>query len=41
VNYHPESGRGVRWNDPLFGIEWPIHDPTISRRDQSFPDYKP
>jgi dTDP-4-dehydrorhamnose 3,5-epimerase len=41
VNYHPESGRGVRWNDPLFGIEWPIQDPTISRRDQSFPDYKP
>jgi dTDP-4-dehydrorhamnose 3,5-epimerase len=40
VNYHLESSRGVRWNDPLFGIEWPVHDPTISQRDRSFPDHK-
>lgn len=40
VNYHPESARGVRWNDPLFGIEWPVPDPTISQRDRSFPDHK-
>jgi dTDP-4-dehydrorhamnose 3,5-epimerase len=41
VNYYLESARGVRWNDPLFGIEWPVHDPTISQRDRSFPDHKP
>jgi dTDP-4-dehydrorhamnose 3,5-epimerase len=41
VNFHLESARGVRWNDPLFGIEWPVHDPTISQRDRSFPDHKP
>jgi dTDP-4-dehydrorhamnose 3,5-epimerase len=40
VNFHLESVRGVRWNDPLFGIEWPVHDPTISQRDRSFPDHK-
>jgi len=40
VNYHPESAHGVRWNDPSFGIEWPVPDPTISQRDRSFPDNK-
>jgi dTDP-4-dehydrorhamnose 3,5-epimerase len=37
----PEAARGVRWDDPAFGIEWP--DPggerTISERDRAFPDY--
>lgn len=40
INYQPESACGVRWNDPMFGIEWPIHDPIISQRDRSFSDYK-
>ena len=21
--YHPEAARGIRWNDPAFGIQWP------------------
>jgi dTDP-4-dehydrorhamnose 3,5-epimerase len=41
TRYEPSSSRGVRWDDPSFGIEWP--DPqgerTISERDLSFPDY--
>ena len=37
----PESARGVRWNDPLFGIDWPISDPIVSERDRTFPDYAP
>jgi len=37
--YHPEYARGVRWNDSLFGIEWPIWDLIISERDSAFPDY--
>jgi dTDP-4-dehydrorhamnose 3,5-epimerase len=38
--YHPESGRGVRWNDPAFGIEWPERNRVImSDRDRSWPDY--
>ena len=38
-SYWPESARGARWNDKLFGIEWPIRDPIISPRDRAFPDY--
>jgi dTDP-4-dehydrorhamnose 3,5-epimerase len=41
VDHHPEDARGVRWNDPIFGIEWPVHDPIISQRDLSYPDHKP
>jgi dTDP-4-dehydrorhamnose 3,5-epimerase len=34
--YHPESARGVRWDDPLFGIDWPVANPTLSPRDAAF-----
>lgn len=39
--FAPESARGFRWNDPLFGIEWPVADPIILDRDNSYPDYAP
>jgi dTDP-4-dehydrorhamnose 3,5-epimerase len=39
--YHPEVARGVRWNDPLFAIEWPMPDPIISERDSTFADHTP
>lgn len=39
--YHPESARGVRWNDPAFGIEWPEDERTISERDAGYPDFAP
>jgi len=39
-SYRPELARGVRWNDPAFGIEWPISRPIISARDSAFPDHK-
>jgi dTDP-4-dehydrorhamnose 3,5-epimerase len=35
--YHPASGRGVRWNDPAFRIEWPLAEPLLSLRDRAFP----
>jgi dTDP-4-dehydrorhamnose 3,5-epimerase len=38
-SYHPESARGVRWNDQRFGIEWPIQNPLMSDRDAAFPDF--
>ena len=38
--YHPESVRGVRWNDPLFGIEWPLSKPIFSHRDCFFDDFE-
>lgn len=38
--YVPEAARGVRWNDPAFGIEWPAaEDRLISERDRSWPDH--
>jgi len=37
--YSPEHARGVRWNDPCFGIEWPVSDPVLSGRDRNYPDY--
>ncbi len=38
--YHPECARGVRWNDPAFGIQWPIAERIIAARDEAFPDYE-
>jgi dTDP-4-dehydrorhamnose 3,5-epimerase len=37
--YAPEHARGVRWNDPAFGIQWPAEQPILSVRDRSFPDF--
>jgi dTDP-4-dehydrorhamnose 3,5-epimerase len=37
--YVPESGRGVRWNDPVFGISWPRPISLIAQRDQTYPDF--
>jgi len=39
--YEPSSARGVRWNDPSFGIEWPADVSVISDRDRSYPDFVP
>ena len=40
--YHPESARGVRWDDPAFGIAWPpCAARVIAPRDLSFPDFRP
>ena len=37
--YAPEAARGVRWDDPAFGIEWP-HDPRVmSEKDKGWPDF--
>ncbi len=39
--YVPNSSMGVRWNDPSFGIQWPIEHKTISSRDKEYPDFIP
>jgi len=33
--YAPNCERGVRWNDPRFGIEWPIEPAVISDKDRN------
>jgi dTDP-4-dehydrorhamnose 3,5-epimerase len=35
--YSPDHTSGVRWNDPSFGIIWPLDDPIISEKDSSYP----
>ena len=38
--YHSqEHARGVRWDDPAFGLPWPTDERTIVARDQAYPDY--
>ena len=37
--FEPGHGRGVRWNDPAFGIEWPRLPSVISERDAAYPDF--
>jgi dTDP-4-dehydrorhamnose 3,5-epimerase len=32
------SERGVRWDDPAFGVEWPISRPLLSDKDRAWPD---
>jgi dTDP-4-dehydrorhamnose 3,5-epimerase len=34
--YHPESARGLRWDDPKLGIRWPLPVSVISQRDTQF-----
>jgi len=39
-SYDPELSQGVRWNDPAFGISWPLANPILSERDRSHPLWK-
>jgi dTDP-4-dehydrorhamnose 3,5-epimerase len=39
--YVPGAARGVRWDDPAFGIKWPPAERIMSERDRGFPDYHP
>ncbi len=37
--YSPENERGIRWNDPAIGIEWPIVPNVVSEKDSNHPDF--
>lgn len=36
----PDAARGVRWDDPAFGIAWPRAVSCISERDRRYPDFR-
>jgi dTDP-4-dehydrorhamnose 3,5-epimerase len=36
--YRPTHARGVRFDDPAFGIEWPLEVTVISARDREYAD---
>jgi dTDP-4-dehydrorhamnose 3,5-epimerase len=38
--YAPDSERGIRFDDPAFGIEWPLEVAVMSEKDRSWPDYE-
>lgn len=39
--YNPQSERGIRWNDPKFGIDWPAEPRVISDKDTAHRDFNP
>ena len=38
--YSPLHQGGARWNDPAFGIEWPLAATMIHERDAAYPDFR-
>ena len=38
--YAPDAARGVRWDDPAFGIDWPGEVVVITERDRTYPDFE-
>lgn len=38
--YAPGKEKGIRWNDPLFGIDWPVASPVLSEKDAEHADFK-
>lgn len=37
--FAPSSARSVRWNDPAFGIDWPLEPLIMNERDAGCPDF--
>jgi dTDP-4-dehydrorhamnose 3,5-epimerase len=37
--FRPDSAHGFRWDDPLFGVQWPFEPIVISDRDRTYADF--
>lgn len=37
--YRPELAAGVRYDDPAFGLRWPLPVTEIAERDRCYPDF--
>jgi dTDP-4-dehydrorhamnose 3,5-epimerase len=35
--FHPGSARGIRWDDPVLAIRWPLRNAIISTKDLAYP----
>jgi dTDP-4-dehydrorhamnose 3,5-epimerase len=35
--YNPEYERGIRYNDPAVGIEWPLEAVNVTEKDKNYP----
>ena len=38
--FSPNTYKGIRYNDPMFSVEWPCEPRVISDKDLNFPDFK-
>jgi len=38
--FHPECARSVGWDDPSFGIKWPVSNVIVSEKDQLYKIWK-
>lgn len=38
--YDAMTEKGFRWDDPEVNIQWPIHNPIVSERDQHSPYFR-
>ena len=35
--FHPASARGIRWDDPVLALRWPMDNPILSDKDRGYP----
>ncbi len=38
--YDPDAARGVRFDDSVFGIDWPLPVSSLSDKDRNWPDFR-
>jgi dTDP-4-dehydrorhamnose 3,5-epimerase len=38
-SYTPGAERGIRYNDPAFGVVWPLEVTLVSEKDRMWPDF--
>lgn len=39
--YTPGAERGLRWDDPVLDVDWPVAVEVVSDKDASWPDFRP
>jgi dTDP-4-dehydrorhamnose 3,5-epimerase len=32
--YNNKGESGIRWNDPSIGVQWPVANPVLSKKDE-------